>query len=46
MKQVGVLDHPGVAVKLILGKDMAIMHFPEIMAQLPKYEQTVTMVGW
>ena len=51
MKQVGSLGRPEVSVKLLLGQDMAILHFPEIMAgfspeQIPNYDQTVTMVDW
>ncbi len=50
MKQVESLENPGVSVKLLLGQDLAILHFPEIMAgftpqQMPNYDQTVTLVG-
>lgn len=51
MKLVGSLGRPGVSVKLLLGEDIATMHFPEIMASLApqsiaNYGQTVTMMDW
>lgn len=51
MKLVESLGRSGVSVKLLLGEDMATMHFPEIMARLApqrisNYGQTVTMMDW
>jgi hypothetical protein len=51
MKLVGSLGRPGVSVRVLLGEDMATMHFPEIMArlapqQISNYGQTVTMMDW
>ena len=49
MKQVDSLGRPEITVKLLLGKDMASLHFPESMAgisshQISSYGQTVTML--
>lgn len=51
MKQVASLGRPEIGVKVVLGEDMAIMHFPEIMAgfyprQIPSYDHAVTMLDW